>query len=160
MPASKSSNSLLKRIVAYVFLVSVVCVFSRYRRARLAVSWLCWKSGFNVCDFYYSNSGLSLMSSAIFQFIGKRRRTRASRKLPVVEYRRNLQRRLLQQLLEQQNVIDHIPLDDDLSGDEYDDHHHFSLAAMVGSSADVGGDEETCSICLDDFTTGVIVKVQ
>lgn len=110
-----------------------------------------------------SHSGLSLMSSAIFQFIGKRRRTRASRKLPVAAYRRNLQRRLLQQLLEQQNVIDHIPLDDGISGDEDDDlhhsDHHYSLAAMDGSTADGGSDEETCSICLDDFMTGVDVKV-
>lgn len=116
----------------------------------------------NVC-LHLSHSGLSLMSSAIFQLIGKRRRTRASRKLPVTAYRRNLQRRLLQQLLEQQNVIDHIPLDDEGDEDDddhrYHDHHHYPLAAMGGSTADGSSDEETCSICLDDFMMGVDVKV-
>lgn len=104
-------------------------------------------------------SGLSLLSSAAFQFIGKRRRTRASRKLPTTKYRRNLQRTLLHQLVEEQNVIDRITFDE--SGEE-DYAEEVVLGAMddsVVSGADCCGDDEMCSICLDEFQVGSNVKV-
>uniref|UniRef100_K3WUB1 RING-type domain-containing protein n=1 Tax=Globisporangium ultimum (strain ATCC 200006 / CBS 805.95 / DAOM BR144) TaxID=431595 RepID=K3WUB1_GLOUD len=126
LPNSKTTNSLLKRIVAYIFLVSVVCVFS---------------------------SGLSLISSTMFQFIGKRRRTRASRKLPLARYQRDLQRMLLQQLVEEQHVIDHITLDDLGDDEEYD------IAFGTIGSHEGCGDAEVCAICLEDFQVGHNVKV-
>ncbi|TYZ64991.1 hypothetical protein PybrP1_005783 [[Pythium] brassicae (nom. inval.)] len=135
LPSSKASNSLLKRVVAYVFLVSAVCVFS---------------------------SGLSLISSAIFRFVGKQRRTRASRKLPVVAYRSNLQQLLLQELLHEQNVIDHIALADlgcDYDGDDTHDGHVLHALDRTHASSGDFSDEEACAICLDDFVSGVDVKV-
>ncbi|KAF1329027.1 E3 ubiquitin-protein ligase, partial [Globisporangium splendens] len=104
-------------------------------------------------SFHDVYSGLSLISSTMFQFIGKRRRTRASRKLPITKYQRNLQRTLLQQLVEEQHVIDHITLDD------LDDDEEYDIAFGAIGSNEGCGDNEMCAICLEDFQVGSNVKV-
>lgn len=168
VPSSKASNSLLKRVVAYVFLVSAVCVFSRYALCSLlaeppptilSLSTIGKRSHSRP---YATSSGLSLISSAIFRFIGKRRRTRASRKLPVITYRPNLQQLLLQELLQEQNVIDHIALADlgcSYDGDSGHVRESYGLDHTLASCHDYS-DEEACAICLDDFAVGVDVKVR
>ncbi|KAG7402044.1 hypothetical protein PHYBOEH_007258 [Phytophthora boehmeriae] len=181
MPQTSTSNRLLKRVVAYVFLISIVCAFS---------------------------SGLSLLSSAIFQWVGRTRRTHAAKQLPIAKYERNMQRTLLEHLLVDQFVLDRIPLAEIESVSDVNEHDH----AQESSTTDVttspkmekpnkadasvehseehpiekndtnaGYNEgqsshktitdettrrspreleaETCPICLDDFEDGADVKV-
>lgn len=172
VPQASTSNRLLKRVIAYIFLISIVCAFS---------------------------SGLSLLSSAIFQWVGKTRRTRVAKQLPIAKYERNMQRTLLEHLLEDQFVLDRIPLaeienvshsgshshepvlstadapanpretenavddDDDIYLVKEEEQAQRSKDESVAdettyrSSAD--SDAETCPICLDDFEDGADVKV-
>lgn len=135
---TSTSNRLLKRALAYVFLISIVCVFS---------------------------SGLSILSSAAFQWIGKTRRSRASKYLPIAKYEKNLQRSLLQHLLEADFVIDRIPMAEidklhrpSSVGD--DDCATSSRDLRADSSDSTSAEPETCSICLDDFESGDDIKVR
>ncbi|KAE9037460.1 hypothetical protein PR003_g6478 [Phytophthora rubi] len=174
LPQASTSNRLLKRVIAYVFLISIVCAFS---------------------------SGLSLLSSAVFQWVGKTRRTRAAKQLPIAKYERNMQRTLLEHLLEDQFVLDRIPLTEIENVSSAENHvqavsePEFSTADATASPretenslSDDGGvyvererlaeqqeeegakdettyrssvdsDSETCPICLDDFEDGADVKV-
>jgi len=138
---TSTSNRLLKRALAYVFLISIVCVFS---------------------------SGLSILSSAAFQWIGKTRRSRASKYLPIAKYEKNLQRSLLQHLLEADFVIDRIPMAeiDKLHRPSYvgeetpSDCSTQSRDTRADSSDSTSAEPETCSICLDDFESGDDIKVR
>lgn len=169
LPQASTSNRLLKRVVAYVFLISIVCAFS---------------------------SGLSLLSSAIFQWVGKTRRTHAAKQLPIAKYERNMQRTLLEHLLVDQFVLDRIPLaeienvssgnehnhevqnnaTDTMTDPEVEDvsneteacagNHEEQPVAQEESATDettykssTESESETCPICLDDFEDGADVKV-
>ncbi|KAG7386765.1 hypothetical protein PHYPSEUDO_015273 [Phytophthora pseudosyringae] len=177
LPQASTSNRLLKRVIAYIFLISIVCAFS---------------------------SGLSLLSSAIFQWVGKTRRTHAAKQLPIAKYERNMQRTLLEHLLEDQFVLDRIPLAEienvsktseshshaadtepasstaeatanphetgDVVSDEDDTYLEKEKEKMQLQKEMKGEDEttyrspadsdaETCPICLDDFEDGADVKV-
>ncbi|KAL4154992.1 hypothetical protein PRNP1_007106 [Phytophthora ramorum] len=175
LPQASTSNRLLKRVIAYIFLISIVCAFS---------------------------SGLSLLSSAIFQWMGKTRRTHAAKRLPIAKYERNMQRALLQHLLEDQFVLDRIPLAEIENVSSHETHIReqgeqeplFRTAEANASpheNGNVGSDDinlgnekqqssvqneelvkkrttyrsssdsesETCPICLDDFEDGADVKV-
>lgn len=142
---TSTSNRLFKRALAYVFLISVVCVFS---------------------------SGLSILSSAVFQWIGKTRRSRASKHLPVAKYEKNLQRSLLQHLLEADFVLDRIPMaeidklhtsstipTENSKPSENDVSMTISRVDRSQSADSSSGDSESCSICLDDFENGEDIKV-
>lgn len=131
MPPNKPTYRLLKRIVAYIFLVSVVCVFS---------------------------SGFSLLSSAIFAWIGSTRRTRAAKKLPVLKYTRHLQQRLLTQLAVEHTVMETIQLSDGEEAEPVETICSHACAAPKCEDGDAS-DAEMCSICLDDFEANVDVKV-
>uniref|UniRef100_M4BE67 RING-type E3 ubiquitin transferase n=1 Tax=Hyaloperonospora arabidopsidis (strain Emoy2) TaxID=559515 RepID=M4BE67_HYAAE len=176
LPRPSTSNRWLKRVIAYIFLISIVCALS---------------------------SGLGLLSSAIFQWVGKTRRSRVAKQLPVAKYEHNMQRTLLAHLLKSQFVVDRIPFtaienvahfgcdnhpyaDNDsavvtadasastnkmtqtvASGDncsiEEEGKHMQQENRLImdemtyQSSTD--SDTETCSICLDDFEDGADVKV-
>ena len=168
VPQASTSNRLLKRVIAYIFLISIVCALS---------------------------SGLSLLSSAIFQYVGKTRRTRVAKQLPIAKYERNMQRTLLKHLLESQFVLDRISFaaienvgrsdshshiendpvvssasprrtenaDDDVSVDKREELTEVEKVTSMAdettywSSAD--SDAEICPICLDDFEDGADVKV-
>ncbi|KAI9986552.1 hypothetical protein PInf_025502 [Phytophthora infestans] len=172
LPQASTSNRLLKRVIAYIFLISIVCAFS---------------------------SGLSLLSSAIFQWVGRTRRTRAAKQLPIAKYERNMQRTLLEHLLEEQFVLDRIPLAEIEDVSKSSDRHTetepvFSHTEIPTSSQETGHavsddiylekeeeketqqkeelqtdgvayrsstdlEAETCPICLDDFEDGADVKV-
>ncbi|KAG2786786.1 hypothetical protein PC129_g7812 [Phytophthora cactorum] len=168
LPQASTSNRLLKRVIAYIFLISIVCAFS---------------------------SGLSLLSSAIFQWVGKTRRTRAAKQLPIAKYERNMQRALLEHLLEEQFVLDRISLAEIENVSKTSDRHtetepSFSTTEVVASAQETGNvvanddinlekekqteepmtegityrastdtEAETCPICLDDFEDGADVKV-
>lgn len=165
LPQASTSNRLLKRVIAYIFLISIVCAFS---------------------------SGLSLLSSAIFQWVGKTRRTRAAKQLPIAKYERNMQRTLLEHLLEDQFVLDRIPLaeiapvsspsevesqavlsteassspheaDQDIylkkEGDKTEDKTEDAMTDGVTYRSSSDSESETCPICLDDFEDGADVKV-
>lgn len=172
LPQASTSNRLLKRVIAYIFLISIVCAFS---------------------------SGLSLLSSAIFQWVGRTRRTRAAKQLPIAKYERNMQRTLLEHLLEEQFVLDRIPLAEIEDVSKSSDRHTetepvFSHTEIPTSSQETGDavsddiylekeeeketqqkeelqtdgvayrsstdlEAETCPICLDDFEDGADVKV-
>ncbi|OWZ22064.1 BRCA1-associated protein [Phytophthora megakarya] len=171
LPQVSTSNRLLKRVIAYIFLISIVCAFS---------------------------SGLSLLSSAIFQWVGKTRRTRAAKQLPIAKYERNMQRTLLEHLLEDQFVLDRIPFaeienvsksdnhtnaeselvfssetttssnetEDVVSNDIYFEEEEEQTQLQKEAMADeityrssTESDSETCPICLDDFEDGADVKV-
>ncbi|KAG6975373.1 hypothetical protein JG688_00002444 [Phytophthora aleatoria] len=168
LPQASTSNRLLKRVIAYIFLISIVCAFS---------------------------SGLSLLSSAIFQWVGKTRRTRAAKQLPIAKYERNMQRTLLEHLLEEQFVLDRISLAEIENVSKTSDRHtetesSFSTTEVVASAQETGNvvsnddinlekeeqteepvtegityrastdtEAETCPICLDDFEDGADVKV-
>ncbi|ETM34486.1 hypothetical protein L914_18447 [Phytophthora nicotianae] len=168
LPQASTSNRLLKRVIAYIFLISIVCAFS---------------------------SGLSLLSSAIFQWVGKTRRTRAAKQLPIAKYERNMQRTLLEHLLEEQFVLDRIPLAEIENVSKTSDRHtetepDFSTEMTASSQegdtvpddiylekeeqmqqkeepqtdgityrSSTDSEAETCPICLDDFEDGADVKV-
>lgn len=135
MPPNKPTYRLLKRIVAYVFLVSVVCVFS---------------------------SGFSLLSSAIFAWIGSTRRTRAAKKLPVMKYTRHLQQRLLTQLAVEHTVMETIHLSDAEETEPAESTCSHSCDPFTAPRSEDGdaSEAEMCSICLDDFEANVDVKVR
>ncbi|CEG36856.1 hypothetical protein L915_18630 [Plasmopara halstedii] len=122
-----------------------------------------------ICAF---SSGLSLLSSAIFQWVSKSRRTRAAKKLPVAKYERNMQRTLLEHLLKDEYVLDRIFLNCTTSEDggsdakiclENDKGIEMQKEDRVNSETTYRGsadsDTETCPICLDDFEDGTDVKV-
>ncbi|CAH0481030.1 unnamed protein product [Peronospora belbahrii] len=171
LPQVSTSNRLLKRVIAYIFLISIVCAFS---------------------------SGLSLLSSAIFQWIGKTRRTHVAKQLPIAKYERNMQRTLLEHLLVDRFVLDRIPFaaienvthrgdhshtenepdlssvspretgsgvsnDDDLHADKAEEltdlHKVKSMTDETTYWSSADSDAETCPICLDDFEDGADVKV-
>lgn len=138
VPQASTSNRLLKRVLAYIFLISIVCVFS---------------------------SGLSILSSGIFQWIGKTRRSRASKQLPVAKYEKNLQRTLLQHLLETEYVIDRISMADivehhaEEQQEPTSDRPDAASRARSASNDSANSDAEICSICLDDFENGADIKV-
>ncbi|RQM16121.1 hypothetical protein DD237_004334 [Peronospora effusa] len=171
LPQATTSNRLLKRVIAYIFLISIVCALS---------------------------SGLSLLSSAIFQYVGKSRRTRVAKQLPIAKYQRNMQRTLLKHLLEGQFVLDRISfaaienvgrsvnlshMEDEpvLSSasprstgnavsnvdDVYintkeeliEEEKVKSMADEITHWSSVDSDAEICPICLDEFEDGADVKV-
>jgi hypothetical protein len=167
VPQASTSNRLLKRVIAYIFLISIVCAFS---------------------------SGLSLLSSAVFQWVGKTRRTRAAKQLPIAKYERNMQRTLLEHLLEDQFVLDRIPLaeiesvssrdgdaqtpaaeepapggaaesgdavsdDDDIYLEKEEEQEQALAKSGTTYRSSSEAESETCPICLDDFEDGADVKV-
>ncbi|KAJ0398614.1 hypothetical protein ATCC90586_007987 [Pythium insidiosum] len=87
LPKDKTQYRVLKRAVAYIFLVSAVCALS---------------------------SGLSIISSFLFTRLGNAWRTRVTRRLPVMHYRPGLQRELLEHAAHDAHVLDRIYFDDDV----------------------------------------------
>ncbi|CAI5713596.1 unnamed protein product [Peronospora destructor] len=171
LPQVSTSNRLLKRVIAYIFLISIVCALS---------------------------SGLSLLSSAIFQYLGKTRRTCVAKQLPIAKYERNMQRTLLEHLLEGQFVLDRISFAAIENVGRSDNHLHIESEPVLSSASShrigdvvlngdgvyvdnkeeltevqkvksmtdettywssADSDAETCPICLDDFEDGADVKV-
>ncbi|CAH0487837.1 unnamed protein product [Peronospora farinosa] len=171
LPQATTSNRLLKRVIAYIFLISIVCALS---------------------------SGLSLLSSAIFQYVGKTRRTRVAKQLPIAKYQRNMQRTLLKHLLEGQFVLDRISFaaienvgrsvnlshmedepvlrsaslrstgnavsnDDDVyintKEELIEEEKVKSMADEITHWSSADSDAEICPICLDEFEDGADVKV-
>ncbi|KAI9912287.1 hypothetical protein PsorP6_009078 [Peronosclerospora sorghi] len=162
VPHPSTSNRMFKRVLAYIFLISIVCAFS---------------------------SGLSMMSSVMFQWIGRTRRTRVAKQLPIAKYERNLQRTLLEHLLEDQFVLDRIPFpviehvhqretvlttadasvsrrktmhgvsENDKTFVSNENERSRMITDEITYQSVADSDAETCPICLDDFEDGADVKV-
>ncbi|GMF11792.1 unnamed protein product [Phytophthora lilii] len=85
--------------------------------------------------------------ATIFQWVDKTRRTHAAKQLPIAKYERNMQRTLLEHLLEDQFVLDRIPLAEIESVSSADSHSHvrvenesaFNTAATPASPHEVRG---------------------
>ncbi|TDH68836.1 hypothetical protein CCR75_000342 [Bremia lactucae] len=160
LPRASPSYRVLKLVVAFILSTSSVCTLS---------------------------IGLSLLSSVLFQWVRKIRRTRVAKKLPIAKYERNMQRTLLEHLLKASIGLDRVALlktnnvskiqqvhESKLRSTESRNSPHESKVAIADGEicrenerkahellkdniADM--DAEICTICLDDFEDGVDVKV-
>ncbi|GLD93512.1 hypothetical protein PINS_up002104 [Pythium insidiosum] len=129
LPKDKTQYRVLKRAVAYIFLVSAVCALS---------------------------SGLSIISSFLFTRLGNAWRTRVSRRLPVLHYHLGLQRELLEHAARDAHVLDRIYFDDD---EDANPHLDADIDGHRLNGSESLEPPESCSICLDDFDVGVALKV-
>ncbi|DBA05005.1 TPA: hypothetical protein N0F65_007007 [Lagenidium giganteum] len=148
LPDEKSSGRVLKRVFAYAFLLSVICLCS---------------------------SALSLLSSGLFRWITRVTRTRASNKLPIITYEKELRRVLMQaahastkqastsspktplvNLLEETaatTIVTACAGSDDPTALVAD------ATSNPVSTPCTDADVDVCSICLDDFELQERVKV-
>ncbi|TMW64838.1 hypothetical protein Poli38472_009005 [Pythium oligandrum] len=131
MPQDRTKYRFWKRAVAYIFLVSVVCALS---------------------------SGLSIISSFLFGFVGTLWRSRVTRKLPVIHYVPHLQAELLERALRDAHILDRIVLDDDDGSTPETEGNTDNMSAAVDENEE-NTSGESCSICLDDFVVHDRVKV-